>query len=86
MVRGSGAEGKPTAIGRELQMELLLLWVGRVAGAAGALLALLAGIVRLSGQFWLGSFQVTTLLQGGMAGMLLGCLCLLAVLTQRSAA
>ena len=33
---------------------------------------------RLSGQYFLASFQVTTLLQAGVAGMVAGCFCLLA--------
>ncbi len=63
-------------------MEKRLVWIGRAAGAAGALLTVIAVAVRASGQYVLGSIQLTTLLQAGIAGMVLGCLCLLAVLTR----
>lgn len=55
-------------------MNNLLLWIGRCAGLAGALLCVLAVGWRLSGHFWLGGMQVTTWLFGGMALMLGACL------------
>lgn len=64
-------------------MTNVLLWLGRIAGIAGALISVVAVMVRLSGRYWLGGFQVGTLLQAGMAAMLLACLCLLATLTAR---
>jgi hypothetical protein len=64
-------------------MENLLIWTGRMAGLAGVVLCLIAGAARLSGTYWLGGFQATTLLQVGVAGMVLGCLCLLMVLLER---
>jgi len=67
-------------------MNDLLLWVGRMAGVAGVLLCAVAGAARIGGHYWLGSFQVGTLLQVGMAIMIAGCLGFLAVLTQRSKA
>jgi len=65
-------------------MEKVLLGIGRVAGAAGAGVCLLAVATRASGGFYLGGVQVASLLQVGMAAMILGCLCLLAVLTADS--
>ena len=65
-------------------MEKRLLWIGRATGAAGALLTVLAMAVRASGQYFLGGFQLGTLLLAGMAAMIFGCLCLLAVLTGAS--
>ena len=65
-------------------MEKVLLGIGRVAGVAGAALSVLAGAARASGEFYLGGVQLATLLQAGMAAMILGCLCLLAVLTSAS--
>ncbi len=67
-------------------MDKLLLSVGGAAGVIGLLLCLVAGVARLSGHYWIGSFQTATLLQGGIAAMLAGCLCLLALLTRRSSA
>jgi len=64
-------------------MELLLLSLGRIAGIAGAAVCAIAGVARLAGAYWLGGFQVTTLLQVGVALMVLGCLCFLAVLLER---
>jgi hypothetical protein len=46
--------------------------------AAGVALCTAAAALRLTGRYWLGDFQVGTLLQIGVAGMVLGCLCLLA--------
>jgi hypothetical protein len=65
-------------------MDEFLLWLGRAAGFAGVLVCAVAAAVRLSGQYFIGGFQVTTLLQVGMAAMIAGCLCFLVVLTERS--
>jgi hypothetical protein len=67
-------------------MEALLLWTGRLAGLAGVSLCAVSGISRLSGFFWIGDFAAATLLQAGMAGMLLGCLSFLIYLTERVSA
>ena len=64
-------------------MSNMLLWIGRAAGVGGVLLCALAGVVRIGGQYWLGIFQVGTLLQVGIAVMIVGCLSFLAVLTAR---
>jgi hypothetical protein len=64
-------------------MQTLLIWTGRLAGLAGVVLCVIAGAARLSGTYWLGGFQTTTLLQVGVAGMVLGCLCLLMALLER---
>ena len=63
-------------------METLLIWTGRLAGFAGVLVCVIAGTARLAGAYWLGQFQTTTLLQVGVAGMVLGCLCLLLALSE----
>ena len=55
-------------------MNNLLLWIGRVAGISGALVCLIAVLVRVSGNYWLAGLQVTTWLLGGMALMLGACL------------
>lgn len=60
-----------------------LLWLGRIAGACGALLCLFSVVFRLRGEYWISVFQIGTLLQAGIAAMVFGCFCLLALLTQR---
>jgi len=40
-------------------------------------------VARLVGAYWVGGFQTGTLLQAGIAAMVFGCFCFLAVLTQR---
>jgi len=64
-------------------METSLLWIGRLAGWVGVLMCLIAVGARLAGAFWIGGFQAGTVLQAGMAAMLLGCLAHLVVLTAR---
>ena len=64
-------------------MEKVLLWIGRAAGIVGVVLCAVAVLTRLGGAFWLGGYQVGTVLQAGMAGMLLGCLALLAAITEQ---
>ena len=64
-------------------MEILLLWVGRLAGLTGVVLSVCAVYYRVTGSFFAGGFQVGTLLQAGMTSILIGCLCLLVVLTNR---
>lgn len=65
-------------------METLLLWAGRLAGLAGVAITLIAIGARLTGAFWIAGFQAGTLLQAGMAAMILACLAHLVVLTSRS--
>jgi len=61
----------------------VLLWLGRLVGLAGVLACAVAVYSRMTGSFFLGGFQVGTLLQAGMAAILAGCFCLLVVLTNR---
>jgi hypothetical protein len=65
-------------------MENLLLWVGRLAGLIGVVLCAGAFIGRLTGTWNLGGFQIGTVLQAGIAGMLLGCLAYCANLAERA--
>ncbi|MDI6746533.1 MAG: hypothetical protein QMD17_05255 [Rhodocyclaceae bacterium] len=62
----------------------LLLWLGRIAGVAGALLCIVSVAFRLRGEYWIGGFQAGTLLQAGSAAMIFGCFCLLVWLTRRT--
>ena len=64
-------------------MQALLIWIGRVAGIAGVVITGVAVIGRLGGAYWLGGFQVGTLLQAGMAALLLACLAYVAALAER---
>lgn len=57
---------------------------GTLAGIVGLLTCLFAGALRLGGQHWLMGFEILTLLQIGIGGMVLGCFCLLLVLTGRA--
>ena len=61
-------------------MNKLLRWTGRSAGAIGVLLCAASVVLRAAGMFVVGSVQVGTLLQAGMAMMILGCLAYLAAL------
>lgn len=67
-------------------MDKGLMAIGTVAGLGGALLCLVAVVVRLSGSYWLAGMQVGTLLLGGTAAMTAGCLAFLAVLARRALA
>jgi hypothetical protein len=68
-------------IAEDLRMVNLLLWLGRLAAVAGVLICGWAIYGRFSGSFYPGGFQVGTLLQGGMVGLLFACVCFLFVLT-----
>ena len=65
-------------------MENLLLWIGRLAGLVGILLCAAAFGVRFTGTWTLGGFQVGTILQAGMAAMILACLAYSADLAERA--
>lgn len=64
-------------------MNNLLLLLGRAAGVVGLLLIAVAVVVRLTGAYWLGGFQIGTVLLGGTAALVAGCFALLLVLTSR---
>lgn len=64
-------------------MEKMLQLLGILAGIGGALLAAVAGAMRLAGNHLVGRFEALTLLQGGMAAMVFACFCLLLVLVNR---
>jgi len=66
-------------------MDNALLMIGRLAGILGALLCLASGIARLAGIRWIGTFEALTGLQAGIAGMVLGCFCLLLALSKGKA-
>jgi hypothetical protein len=65
-------------------MQAVLIWIARLAGIAGVLVMALAVLARLGGEYWLGGFQVGTILQAGMAITLVGCLGYVAALVERT--
>ena len=65
-------------------MDGLLLLLGRAAGVAGMVLCIVAGFVRVSGVYYLGGFELATLLQAGVGAVVVGCFFLLLVLAGRS--
>ena len=56
------------------------------AGLGGLLLFIVAGAARFFGQYYMGNFQLTTLLQAGIAAVVIGCFFLLLALTAREKA
>lgn len=62
----------------------IVIKFGQLSGIFGALLCLISLVVRLQGAYFLGGFQVGTLLQAGIAAMVFGCFCLLSVLTRHN--
>jgi hypothetical protein len=64
-------------------MNVLLKWMARIAGIAGLALMAVAVFGRVSGAYYLGAFQIGTILQVGMAAALVACLGYLAVLAER---
>lgn len=60
----------------------IILRLGQLSGIVGAVLCLVSILFRLKGAYWLGGFQIGTLLQAGTAAMVFACFCLLLVLSQ----
>ena len=65
-------------------MNRFLLLTGVLAGIAGGMLCAVAVVARLSGRYFLGAFQLGTLLLAGIALMTGACVCLLLVLMRRT--
>lgn len=63
-------------------MRTLLLWCGRLAGSLGILLSAIAIAARLAGMYTISQFQSGTVLQAGLAAMLVGCLGYLAAIAE----
>lgn len=55
-------------------MQALLIWPARIAALGGVAMIAVAFIARLSGVYSLGGINTGTVLQGGMAVVLLACL------------
>lgn len=58
-------------------MENLLTLGGRLVGAAGILLCVIAVICRVVGSYFFAGLQIGTLLQAGTAAVAIGCFLLL---------
>jgi len=58
----------------EIKMKNSIGLLGTAAGALGVLVTAAAGIVRLSGHYHLGGFELMTLFNGGVGLMVAGCL------------
>lgn len=63
-------------------MQGVLLWIGRLAGILGVVLVVAAVLIRVSGRFFVGGFQLGTVLQAGMAMLLVAGLAYLIVLVE----
>jgi len=64
-------------------MATLLRWTGRLAGLSGVVLTFTAIGSRAVGNYVLGGFQTSSILQAGIAAMVLGCLSYLAHLAEQ---
>jgi hypothetical protein len=60
----------------------LLMWIGRIAGLVGVGSAGMAVLLRTMGQWHLGTLQIGTLLQAGVAAMVLAALAYVAALAE----
>jgi hypothetical protein len=65
-------------------MDRLLVVAGRALGIVGLLICLAAGLYRLTGHYHLGGFQLVTLLQAGVAGLVGGSFLILWGLSAKS--
>ena len=64
-------------------MAHLLTWIGRLAGCIGVLVCAVALLARVTHTWGVGGIQIGTLLQLGMASMILACLAYCAELAER---
>ena len=64
-------------------MRNALIWIGRLVAVLGVAIMVAAVGFRLGGIYFIGNLQVGTLLNVGLAGMVLACVCFLAALTSR---
>jgi hypothetical protein len=66
----------------EKNLQDLLIWIGCITGVIGVLMTVVAVLARLSGAFHVGGFEAGTLMQAGMAVMLVACVSYLALITR----
>ena len=53
-------------------MNTVLIWIGRLAGLVGVAAVVCAVVLRAAGHWHVGSLQIGTLLNGGVAALALG--------------
>ncbi len=53
-------------------MNTLLIWIGRLAGLVGLVAVACAVVLRVMGTWHLGGLQIGTLMNGGVAALVLG--------------
>ncbi|HYX64813.1 MAG TPA: hypothetical protein VE935_11405 [Burkholderiales bacterium] len=63
-------------------MQVLLKLAARIAAVIGVVTMVIAVLGRAAGLYWFGGLQVGTVLQAGMAAVLLACLAYLALLVE----
>jgi type IV secretory pathway VirB2 component (pilin) len=57
-----------------MNMEKIIETLGNVVAVAGVLICVVAGVLRVTGNFYLLGYETMTLFVGGMGLMLMGCL------------
>jgi hypothetical protein len=62
----------------------LLIWIGRIAGIVGVLVGIGAVSARAAGLWHVGSFSSGSLLQAGMAAMVVAILAYVAAIAERN--
>jgi hypothetical protein len=65
-------------------MRTLLIWAARLSALAGLVLIALAVVTRFGGAYKVASFDVATVLFGGMVAMVAACLAYVAALAEYS--
>lgn len=65
-------------------MNTVLMWIGRLAGLVGLAAVLCAVVLRATGHWHLGSLQIGTLLNGGIAALALGAWAYAAFIAERA--
>jgi len=65
-------------------MNSILLGGGKATGVLGLLVMAFAVVMRLSGRYVIGGFQTVTLLQAGLAIVIVGCFAMLWLLVDRA--
>ena len=64
-------------------MHQLLIYIGTIAGALGVLICTISGLARLSGLYYVASYQSTTLFSVGTGLMVFACLVKLEALIRK---
>lgn len=65
-------------------MNTLLIWIGRLAGLVGLAAVVCAVVLRATGSWHVGGLQIGTLLNGGIAALVLGAWAYAASIAERA--